>query len=82
MVDNLCLAMAKDRTNWLAEHARILFVHPPDERNPSARIEPVQIDAYGQILNWPPHFLPDIAALYEEILKEGFAKRREEVRAE
>jgi len=74
MVDHLCLAMVKDRTNWLAEHTGILFIHPPDEHNLSARIEPVRIDPYGQILNWPSHFLPDTAALYEEILKEGFAK--------
>ncbi len=78
IVDRICLATVKDRSNWLGENARVLFVHPPDTDNPSAKIEPVQIDSYGQILNWPPHFLPDVAALYEEILQESFAKRREE----
>jgi predicted ATPase len=78
MVDSLCLAIVKDRTNWLADNSQVLFVHPPDEHNSSASIEPVQTDRYGKILNYPPHFLPDIAALYEEAIREGFAKRREE----
>jgi predicted ATPase len=78
MVDHLCLEIVKDRTNWLAKNAQVLFVHPPDEQHSSAQIEPVKIDPYGKIINYPPHFLPDTAALYEEIIKEGFAKRREE----
>ena len=78
MVDNLCLAIVKDRSNWLAENSQVLFVHPPDEKDASARIELVQINRYGKILNYPPHFLPDVAVIYEQIIKESFAKRREE----
>ena len=61
MVDNLCLAIVKDRSNWLAENSQVLFVHPPDEKDASARIELVQINRYGKILNYPSHFLPDVA---------------------
>ena len=78
MVDNLCLAIVKDRSNWLAKNSQVLFVHPPDENTASARIERVEINRYGKILNYPSHFLPDVAVIYEQIIKESFAKRREE----
>lgn len=78
MIDHLCLAIAQDQgsEDWLAHHASVLFVHPPDQEHPGARIESVQIDPYGHILNWPPHFMPDTAGVYEAILSAGFAKRR------
>ena len=78
MVDHLCLAIAEDQgpEDWLVNNASVLFIHPPDQDHAAARIEPVQIDPYGHILNWPPHFMPDTAGLYESILKAGFAKRR------
>ena len=78
MVDHLCLAIAKDQTpgDWLVNNASVLFVHPPDAGHASARIEPVRINPYGRILNWPPHFIPNTAALYEEMLRAGFAKRK------
>lgn len=78
MIDNLCLAIVKDRSNWLAENSQVLFVHPPDETHASARIEEVEINRYGKIRNYPPHFLPDVTSIYEQIIKESFAKRREE----
>jgi len=78
MVDHLCLAIAQDQRaeDWLVNNASVLFVHPPDQDHAGARIEPVQIDPYGRIVNWPLHFMPDTAGLYEAILKAGFAKRR------
>jgi len=78
MVDHLCLAIAKDQTpgDWLVNNASVLFVHPPDADHAGARIEPVRIGPYGHISNWPSHFMPDTADLYEAILKAGFAKRR------
>ncbi|MEA3339442.1 MAG: hypothetical protein U9R15_05695 [Chloroflexota bacterium] len=77
MVDRLCLETVKDCSNWLVEHSSVLFVHPPDQDHDSARIELVEIDPNGWILNYPRGFLPDTAALKEEILKQSFAKRRE-----
>ena len=79
-VDQLCLAIVRDRSNWLAQNAKVLFVHPPDKNHASARIEPVQINRYGEISNWPPDFLPDTTALHETLLRESLAKRREEKR--
>lgn len=78
MIDHLCLAIAKDQEteDWLARNTAVLFVHPPDQDNTSARIEPVEIDPFGHILNLPRNFMPDIAGVYEETLKAGYAKRR------
>lgn len=76
MIEHLCLEIAEDRSNWLVENAQTLFVHAPDADHAGAWIEPVIITPYGEILNWPSHFLPDIAALDEAILKAGFAKQR------
>ena len=78
MIEHLCLAIAQDPSNWLAENTQTLFVHAPDADHNSAWIEPVTITPYGEILNWPPHFLPDVAALDEAILKAGFAKQRKD----
>jgi predicted ATPase len=75
MIEYLCLEIVQDPTNWLADHAQALFVHAPDEDHPGARIEPIEITPYGEILNWPPNFLPDIAALDAQIIQAGFAKR-------
>lgn len=75
MIEYLCLEIARDDTNWLANNAQALFIHAPDAAYESARIEPIEITPYGEILNWPTHFLPDVAALDEEIIKAGFAKQ-------
>jgi predicted ATPase len=80
LIEHLCLAIAHDQSeeDWLVNHTGVLFVHPPDTRRASAHIEPIKITPYGEILNWPPHFLPDIATLDEEIIRAGFAKRQKE----
>lgn len=79
-IDQLCLAIVKDRSNWLVENAKILFIrrNPLDKDHASAIIEAVQINRYGEITNWPPDFLPDTTALHETLLRESLAKRREE----
>jgi len=78
MIEHLCLEIAQDDTNWLAHNAQTLFIHAPDTVHKSARIEPIAITPYGEILNWPPSFLPDVAALDEEIMRAGFAKQQRE----
>ncbi len=78
MIDHLCLEIAQDKTNRLVEEAQTLFVHAPDSTHESAHIETVRITSYGEILNWPPGFLPDTAALDEEIIRAGFSKRKNE----
>jgi predicted ATPase len=80
MIEHLCLEIAQDETNWLADGARTLFVHAPDSTHDSAHIETIEITPYGEILNWPPSFLPDTAALDEKIIKAGFSKRQKDQR--
>jgi hypothetical protein len=41
----------------------------------------VDITPYGEILNWPPHFLPDIAELDEKIIRAAFAKQEADARS-
>ncbi|MEA3310273.1 MAG: AAA family ATPase [Chloroflexota bacterium] len=78
MIEHLCLEIAQDDTNWLAQNAQTLFIHAPDATHKSARIETIEITPYGEILNWPPYFLPDVAALDEEIIRAGFARQQKE----
>lgn len=78
MIEHLCLEIARDESNWLAQNTQTLFIHAPDAAHESARIESIEITPYGEILNWPQSFLPDAATLDEEILRAGFAKRKKE----
>jgi predicted ATPase len=76
MIDQLCLEIVKDRDYQLEEKARIFFIHPADAENDSSRIEPVKVDSYGVIQNYPANFLPDVVQTYEHIVREGFRKRK------
>ncbi len=78
MIEHLCLEIARDDTNWLVHNAKTLFIHAPDAVHKSAHIESIEITPYGEILNWPPFFLPDVAALDEKIIRAGFAKQQKE----
>jgi predicted ATPase len=78
MIEHLCLEIARDESNWLAQNTQTLFIHAPDAAHESARIESIEITPYGEILNWPESFLPDAATLDEEIIRAGFAKRERE----
>ncbi|MEA3351068.1 MAG: AAA family ATPase [Chloroflexota bacterium] len=78
MIEHLCLEIAQDDTNSLAQNVQTLFVHAPDQTHQSPHIEKIEITPYGEILNWPKSFLPDVAALDEEIIKAGFTKRQKE----
>ncbi len=82
MVDRLCLEIAKDRDFQLERNSKVLFVHPPDDEHNSSHIEEVVIDGYGVIQNYPPNFLPDTVGTYEQILKEGFVKRKDKTHKE
>ena len=78
MIEHLCLEIAQDDTNWLAHNAQTLFIHAPNTVHKSAHIETIEITPYGEILNWPPSFLPDVTALDEAIIRAGFAKQQKE----
>jgi predicted ATPase len=78
MIEHLCLEIAQDETNSLAKNTQTLFVHAPDKTHKYPRIEKIEITPYGEILNWPKSFLPDVAALDEKIIKAGFEKQKNE----
>lgn len=76
MIDQLCLEIVNDRDYQLEEKTRIFFIHPADAENESSWVEPVKVDSYGVIQNYPANFLPDVVQTYEHIVREGFRKRK------
>ncbi len=74
LVDYLCLGIVKDHDDWLHHNSQVYFVHPQDAQHASAMIEQVQIDRFGDIVNYPEGFLPDKAAFYEQKAQEALGK--------
>ena len=73
-INRLRRRVAEDLTDELRKKVSILFVAPPlGERG--ATIEPLQVDRYGVIENWPPNFLPEAADEAEAIFLAGMEKR-------
>lgn len=75
LINRLRLRIAEDPTDELKEKVSILFVRPPQDGQ-GATIEPLRVDRYGVIENWPPEFLPESADEAEAIFKAGLEKRR------
>ena len=67
--------IAEDDTDDLAGKVNILFVHPAGDGQ-GAAIEPLEVDRYGVVKNWPPNFLPEAADEAEAIFLAGLEKRR------
>lgn len=89
LINMLRLRIIQDKSGKLKERIRILFVKRYDqstnnllEKEDSSKgsyIESLQMDEYGQILNWPTDFFPESSDLNEEILKammEKFEQKR------
>lgn len=74
-INRLRRRIAQDPTDELREKISILFVRPPHDGQ-GAVIEPLQVDRYGVIENWPPEFLPESADEAEAIFRAGLEKRR------
>jgi predicted ATPase len=74
-INRLRLRIAEDPTNELRDKVSILFVRPPHDGQ-GAIIEPLRVDRYGVIENWPPDFLPESADEAEAIFRAGLEKRR------
>ncbi len=74
-INRLRRRIAEDATDKLKEKISILFVRPPHDGQ-GASIEPLQVDRYGVIENWPPEFLPESADEAEAIFRAGLEKRR------
>ena len=73
-INRLRRRIAEDTTDTLKEKVNILFVHPPHDGH-GATIEPLRIDRYGVIENWPPDFLPEASDEAEAIFVAGLGKR-------
>ena len=72
-INRLRRRIAEDPTDELSDRIAIHFVQSADD---GARIEPLAIDRYGVITNWPPDFLPESADEAEAIVRAGIEKRR------
>ena len=73
-INRLRRRIAEDPTDQLRKDVDILFVQPPEE-DCGSRIQPLQIDRFGVIENWPPGFLPEAADEAEAIFLAGLGKR-------
>ena len=74
-INRLRRRIAEDPTDKLADEVNILFFHPPKDGN-GASIEPLRVNRYGVIDNWPDDFLPEAADEAEAIFVAGLEKRR------
>lgn len=73
-INRLRRRIAEDQTDKLGDKVSILFVHPPQDGR-GANIEPLQVDRYGIVENWPPDFLPEASDEAEAIFLAGLEKR-------
>ena len=73
-INRLRRRIAEDPTDELRNKVNILFVHPPHDGE-GATIEPLRVDRFGVIENWPPGFLPEAADEAEAIFLAGLQKR-------
>ena len=73
-INRLRRRIAEDPTDELRKKVNILFVRPPIEGG-GATIDPLQVDQFGVIENWPPGFLPEASEEAEAILLAGLSKR-------
>ena len=73
-INRLRRRIVEDPTDELRKKVNILFVHPPKDGR-GATIDPLEIDRFGVIENWPPDFLPEAADEAEAIFLAGLEKR-------
>lgn len=76
-INRLRRRIAEDPTDELKKQVSILFVRPPRDGK-GAEIDPLRVNRYGVIDNWPRDFLPESADEAEAIFKAGLKKRRED----
>jgi predicted ATPase len=73
-INRLRRRIAEDQTDELKERVNILFVRPPCDGR-GATVDPLKVNQYGVIENWPPDFLPESADEAEAIFQAGLRKR-------
>lgn len=74
-INRLRRRIAEDKSDNLRDKISILFVRPPLEGK-GAVIEPLRVDKYGVIENWPPDFLPESGDEAEAIIRASLEKRK------
>jgi len=67
--------IAEDKSDKLRDKISILFVRPPSEGK-GAVVEPLHVDKYGVIENWPPDFFPESGDEAEAIIRASLEKRK------
>jgi predicted ATPase len=58
------------------EHIKMYFCEPGEE---GSTIQPVEVDRFGQIANWPKNFFGDISGDLEAMSRAGLKRRKEEL---
>jgi len=76
LINRLRRRIVEDKSDKLKDSISILFVHPP-KGGEGATIQPLNINRYGVIDNWPPDFLPEAADEAEIIFRKGLEKHQE-----
>ena len=66
--------IAEDKSDAMRNDVSILFVRPPMD-NGGAVVEPLCVDEYGVIKNWPPDFFPESGDEAEAIIRASLEKR-------
>ena len=72
--DHFINRLRRHPTDSLKDTVSILFVHPP-HGDEGATIEPLKVDRFGVIENWPEGFLPEAADEAQAIFGAGLRKR-------
>ncbi len=75
-INRLRRRIAEDASGTLRDRVQILFVHRRGDGGPM--VEPLEVDEYGNIINWPEDFLPEAADEAAAIVRAGVAKRQME----
>lgn len=74
LINRLRRRIAEDSTGKLGEQVSILFVNASEGRG--SRVEPLTVNEFGVIDNWPADFLPEASDEAEAIVLAGLRKRR------
>lgn len=74
LINRLRRRIAEDKTSELKDKISILFIRPPHGLE-GALIDPLKVNQFGVIENWPPDFLPESADEAEAIFRAGLEKR-------
>ncbi|MFW0702090.1 DUF3696 domain-containing protein [Aliarcobacter butzleri] len=75
LINRLVRRILEDETNKIKELIAIYFISPSEN---GAEVEPINIDPYKGIINWPKNFFDQTAVEQEKIIIAGLQKRKRE----